>query len=753
MKKFRHLLILLFVCSQIISIQAQPKINAGPDAIITCGESKLIFAKIRWTNTFHIQNTNLKSVFFTDKNTGFAVGDSGTILKTIDAGTTWIKKKPLTTYSSDASSFNSICFMNKDTGYVIGTEDIHKTTDGGETWVHKAGISGHCITSSPEKKCFIGTSTGIYSIVESDTITLNPCYTSSGITSIFFINASIGYAVGYSGTIIKTIDGGDTWTSQSGGLGKPLYSVFFTDNDNGHITGANGMYLKTIDGGQTWTKIAISKLSTGNTVFFTSPNDGYIGASGGYFFTTNNGGNTWGVGMIATKNINSIVFTDPNTGYAVNQSGDIYKYYGSGTYSWTPSAGLNDANTPNPVASPTATTSYVVTYTSPENIISKDTITITVNPATINAGTDQTIHCGETVQLGVTTNYIGSGTLKYKWTPSTGLSNDTIANPIATINSNTTYIVTVTTPNNCTSSDEVKVSISPLSKPDLGIVSANSSNNNVIVWNRPASTAIDSVYIYKETNVTNEYKKIGAVVYTAPNQFVDTLSNTNVQSNKYKISVKDHCGFESTLSDSHKTMHLSINKGVNNAWNLIWESYAGFTVSTYNIYRGTNAQNIALINSTSGSNTQFTDLNAPSGYVYYQIEVISPYSIFVDALNTTQNNASLLRSASAFPAIYYSSRSNIATNNTSGIDKPNYTYDLFSVSPNPAKDNILISVNQQSQDAMMLNIYNMTGNLVKSDVLENEKQTYNISSLSNGIYILELKSGNLTDKKRLIINR
>lgn len=34
-------------------------------------------------------------------------------------------------------------------------------------------------------------------------------------------------------------------------------------------------------------------------------------------------------------------------------------------------------------------------------------------------------------------------------------------------------------------------------------------------------------------------------------------------------------------------MHLTINQGMGNTWNLIWQPYQGFVVSSYNIYRGT----------------------------------------------------------------------------------------------------------------------------------------------------------------------
>jgi len=72
----------------------------------------------------------LNSIYFTDINTGYAVGSMGTIQKTTDAGNIW---KALTTKT--IQNFNAIYFTNANTGYIVGTcGTILKTTDAGTTW-------------------------------------------------------------------------------------------------------------------------------------------------------------------------------------------------------------------------------------------------------------------------------------------------------------------------------------------------------------------------------------------------------------------------------------------------------------------------------------------------------------------------------------------------------------------------------------------------------------------------------------------
>jgi len=72
-----------------------------------------------------------------------------------------------------------------------------------------------------------------------------------------------------------------------------------------------------------------------------------------------------------------------------------------------------------------------------------------------NASTNQSICVGEDVQLN------GSGGDNYSWSPSTGLSNENIANPIASPTTTTTYTLTVTNTDGCTSTDEVVVYVFP----------------------------------------------------------------------------------------------------------------------------------------------------------------------------------------------------------------------------------------------------------------------------------------------------
>lgn len=76
------------------------------------------------------------------------------------------------------------------------------------------------------------------------------------LTSVFFINDSLGWAVGHDATILHTVDGGNNWQIQQFApeLDKPLLDIIFFDEQHGLAVGAYGMSYRTRDGGKTWRK-------------------------------------------------------------------------------------------------------------------------------------------------------------------------------------------------------------------------------------------------------------------------------------------------------------------------------------------------------------------------------------------------------------------------------------------------------------------------------------------------------------------
>jgi len=743
-------------------------------AITTNQVYKTTDGGITWNTVSSFFTQALKAIHFADNLNGYVVGNSGTVLKCTD-GTNFISSPSL------GGSINDVFFTHADTGYVVCNNGlIFKTINGGTNWTSLNS----------------GTSNKLYAVV--------------------FPNDSTGYAVGLNGTILKTSDRGLTWVSQQSGVTNLLNDVSFTDADNGYIigygTGSGSIILKTQDGGNTWS--VLPKTVPGEKILFTDSNTGFAAGNAGVngaFSKTINGGQTWLTQIY--NNVNTFkCISIPDTAHIYTISNDklmqmvgapdsyqwspalslddstsasplastittttytILAHFGSCvasdtvtinvnpltvdagenyiydstnvcgtyyqldsvvtnltnatnlTYSWSPSAGLNTDTIPNPIVRLDTTNTYTVTVSNPEGCSANDNVNIIVFPIIPDAGTDKQIICGELAQLDfVISNY--TGTLTYDWSPADGLSDTTIANPISS-KTNMVYTVTITNDAGCTGTDNVAVNLIPMQKPSICIVGVDSNNKNIIVWEKPLLTAgIDSFYVFRETNVTGIFERIAAVAKDSLSVYVDVTSQPHVMSNRYKISTRDTCGQETDQSDYHKTMHLTINQGMGSTWNLIWEAYEGFTISSYNIYRGNHPESLQLIGTMAGVNTQYSDVNAPSGFVYYQVEIIG-------------NNCNPLKS------INYS-RSNIATNDPNSIFHAAFNENIFKIYPNPTNNKFYINPISQIES---VNVYNTLGQLIKtqSHYFENG---IDLSTLSKGLYFIEIQANNNKFYSRIV---
>lgn len=138
------------------------------------------------------------------------------------------------------------------------------------------------------------------------------------------------YAVGYSGTILKTVDGGMSWNSLNSGVLENLYDVHFTSADTGYVIGDNGVALKTSNGGITWTQLTVNTTVYFRNVHFISSNTGFIagGTSGvgmyGTILKTTDGGITWNQQNLGSGCFYGIDFISPTHGFVSSFIGEVY---------------------------------------------------------------------------------------------------------------------------------------------------------------------------------------------------------------------------------------------------------------------------------------------------------------------------------------------------------------------------------------------------------------------------------------------
>lgn len=128
------------------------------------------------------------------------------------------------------------------------------------------------------------------------------------------------------------------------------------------------------------------------------------------------------------------------------------------TVTWTPTTGLSDSTIANPIITPTATTTYKVSFDD-KGCISEGEITIVVPSENDIVIQSDTILCQPaTISLPITGNIPTSAT--YQWTPTTGLSSDTIAEPMIEVTDDITYTLAITFNDGCGTVLEKEINIS-----------------------------------------------------------------------------------------------------------------------------------------------------------------------------------------------------------------------------------------------------------------------------------------------------
>jgi gliding motility-associated-like protein len=136
---------------------------------------------------------------------------------------------------------------------------------------------------------------------------------------------------------------------------------------------------------------------------------------------------------------------------------------------WTGAGVTSPSGTVDPSAAGAGQHELTYTYISPTSgCPGFDSVLLTVNPLP----TITVVPASPTICSGKSTQVTASGGTTYVWTPATGLSNANIANPVADPAQTTSYQVTVTDANNCSSDTTVTVTVNPNPSAQFNPVSA-----------------------------------------------------------------------------------------------------------------------------------------------------------------------------------------------------------------------------------------------------------------------------------------
>jgi sugar lactone lactonase YvrE len=304
-----------------------------------------------------------------------------------------------------------------------------------------------------------------------------------------------------------------------------------------------------------------------------------------------------------------------------------------------------------------------------------------------------------------------------------------------------TVEVAVEGDNRCFYYDTVRVNVQKVFEEEkVCAVSVDTSQLNIIIWEKTPGVGTASYNIYRELAVKDSFEWIGNLPADDLSVFEDPGVDPTEQAVRYKISSVDTCGNESGRSFYHQTLHLSMNKGaLPGDINLIWNDYVGISFSSYLIYRGSSPDSMEVIATLSSNFTTYTDHDVYDTF-YYRIAIPLPEECsptgklkkgtgpYTHALSNLDDNKKLLTFTDELPA---------ATEIR--------TY------PNPFTEVTRMEFPYPGAAGYVLRIYSLAGQLVRETAgIKGSEFFIRRGNLEPGYYLFEL-SGERTFRGKFVV--
>jgi photosystem II stability/assembly factor-like uncharacterized protein len=256
------------------------------------------------------QANNLRATQMIDINSWVATGANGTFMISTNSGADWFFHNQAGRYSNSAQAIGqnyALKFFDVNNGFVTGEFGyIGKTTNGGVSF-DSVGIGSIPTTQRGQSIWFANSDTGFIaagsgngtagtlvrttdggntwtSVYSAGSSFLSVCGTSS--TNIFAVTAN--------GTVFHSTNAGQNWQLSSGVVPQFMYSLSFLDQNIGFIVGGNGEIRRTTDAGVSWDSLGSPQA---NWSFFQikiiSASEIYCVGDPNYLYRSTDLGNTW----------------------------------------------------------------------------------------------------------------------------------------------------------------------------------------------------------------------------------------------------------------------------------------------------------------------------------------------------------------------------------------------------------------------------------------------------------------------------
>ena len=281
-------------------------------------------------------------ILFLTPTNGFATA-GGTIFHTTDGGNTW---SPVFTGSQ---LLNDLYFSDGNTGYAVGNgKAVEKTTDGGAHWTAETidpsfpaadlnhircapGSSALCVATSHQGDQILRTDDG-------GTMWTSKTASTQKIFALAFNTASNAVGVGQGGATVVSLDGANSFTQVGSSPLSGSRFIRLRANGTSLVTaiGNAGTLARSTDGGHSWTKVGVATTQNVLDAWFPNSAVGFALDTSGALFTSKDGGATWSpldTGGIAAPHV--LYAPDPSTILLIGPRGVVLSTNSGGDFAPT----------------------------------------------------------------------------------------------------------------------------------------------------------------------------------------------------------------------------------------------------------------------------------------------------------------------------------------------------------------------------------------------------------------------------------
>lgn len=504
----------------------------------------------------------------------------------------------------------------------------------------------------------------------------------SDILSLYF-SGTTGFAGCRNSKIYKTVNGGANWTEISTNSAYPVTSISFVSGTVGYLGDGYGTIQKTTDAGQHWFNVYVMP-GYSSKVFMLDANRGWAVDTYGYVVRTTNGGANFLSIRIITDTLSSIHFISSSLGFAAGDAGRIYRSVNGGA-NWT----LLTTNTTEKLRS---------IYCINTNLIyaagNGGTILYTAN-----GGTDW-------INQSKTTNNLNS--IKFLSNSEGLIAGD-----------NGTILGRQPTPGNIS-------------------IGYDTLNAGWPFYTFYMDSRTQMLYLASEL-IAGGGSSNGAIIQNV-SFFVKSFSSQIMNGFEIKLQNYTNNVLSSFVTDNWITVYQSGESISQTGWKTFYLTYPYLWDGSSNLL-----MEICFNNSTYTSNSITAATNSPNK-VFHQHQDLTTGDGCIDittgAIQNYRPNISI--------------GANIVTNKQKEITNIPAEYTLYQNYPNPFNPVTKIKFDIPKSGFTTLIIYNMLGQEISSLVNENKNAgtyiiDFNAVNLPSGTYFYKLISGNFSEIRKMVV--